>query len=177
MKALTDPLTGIANARALRYRFEDEADRGRRYGDSFSLLMMDLDGFKRINDTMGHQAGDAAIKEVGRLLATELRSKDFLSRYAGDEFVALLNVDPAEVRELVQRLQAAIDNHSFTFSGSNFLIGISIGSACFGADGESLDELLIAADRAMYADKARRKALIAASGEPQQAELIQYPIM
>jgi diguanylate cyclase (GGDEF)-like protein/putative nucleotidyltransferase with HDIG domain len=177
VKALTDPLTGIANARALRYRFEDEADRGRRYGDSFSLLMMDLDGFKRINDTLGHQAGDAAIKEVGRLLATELRSKDFLSRYAGDEFVALLHVDPTEVRELVQRLQAAIDNHSFTFSGSSFLIGISVGSACFGADGESLDELLIAADRAMYADKARRKALIAASGEPHAAELMQYPIM
>ncbi|HWN98100.1 MAG TPA: diguanylate cyclase [Blastocatellia bacterium] len=177
VKALTDPLTGIANARALRYRFEDEADRGRRYHDSFSLLMMDLDGFKRINDTQGHQAGDAAIKEVGRLLAAELRSGDFLSRYAGDEFVALLHIDPTEVRELVQRLQAAIDNHSFNFSGSQFLIGISVGWACFGADGESLDELLIAADRAMYADKARRKALIAAAEELQAAEVSQYPIM
>jgi diguanylate cyclase (GGDEF)-like protein/putative nucleotidyltransferase with HDIG domain len=177
VKALTDPLTGIANARALRYRFEDEADRARRYGDSFSMLMMDLDGFKRINDTQGHQAGDAAIKEVARLLAAELRSGDFLSRYAGDEFVALLHIDPTEVRELVQRLQAAIDNHSFNFSGSNFLIGISVGCACFGAEGESLDELLIAADRAMYADKARRKALIAGADESQGVELIQYPIM
>ncbi|HYV05471.1 MAG TPA: diguanylate cyclase [Blastocatellia bacterium] len=177
VKALTDPLTGIANARALRYRFEDEADRARRYGDTFSLLMMDLDGFKRINDTQGHQAGDSAIKEVARLLAAEVRPVDFLSRYAGDEFVALLHIGPVEVRELVQRLQAAIDNHSFNFSGSNFLIGISVGWACFGADGESLDELLIAADRAMYADKARRKALTARAEDPQGVELIQYPIM
>jgi diguanylate cyclase (GGDEF)-like protein len=176
-KALTDPLTGVANARALRYRFEDEAERARRYGDSFSLLMMDLDGFKRINDTHGHQAGDAAIKEVARLLSAQLRAADFLSRYAGDEFVALLHISPGEVRELVQRLQSAIDSHTFKINGSAFFTGISMGWACFGADGESLDELLISADRAMYADKARRKALIASPEEPHGAGLVQYPIM
>jgi diguanylate cyclase (GGDEF)-like protein/putative nucleotidyltransferase with HDIG domain len=176
-KALTDPLTGVANARALRYRFEDEAERARRYGDSFSLLMMDLDGFKRINDTHGHQAGDAAIKEVARLLSAQLRAADFLSRYAGDEFVALLHISSGEVRELVQRLQSAIDSHSFNVNGSAFFTGISMGWACFGADGESLDELLISADRAMYADKARRKALIAGPEESLGAGLMQYPIM
>jgi diguanylate cyclase (GGDEF)-like protein/putative nucleotidyltransferase with HDIG domain len=176
-KALTDPLTGVANARALRYRFEDEAERARRYGDSFSLLMMDLDGFKRINDTHGHQAGDAAIKEVARLLSAQLRAADFLSRYAGDEFVALLHISPGEVRELVQRLQSAIDSHTFKINGSAFFTGISMGWACFGADGESLDELLISADRAMYSDKARRKALIAGPEESLGAGLVQYPIM
>src|SRR5262249_16176927 len=92
--ALTDLLTGLPNARALRYRFEEEADGARRHKDSFSVVMMDLDGFKAVNDRLGHQAGDQLLKELGTLLQGQIRSSDFVSRYAGDEFVAILQVGP-----------------------------------------------------------------------------------
>jgi diguanylate cyclase (GGDEF)-like protein/putative nucleotidyltransferase with HDIG domain len=159
VKALTDPLTGLANARALRHTFEEMVSHAMRYGDSFSVLMMDLDGFKGINDALGHQAGDDVLREVARLLSGQIRSSDFLSRYAGDEFVALLQVSPGEVRELVLRLQKVLDKHNFGFRDSTVTLGISVGWASFGTDGNTLDELLLAADRAMYGDKFRRKAL------------------
>ncbi|HXI94170.1 MAG TPA: HD domain-containing phosphohydrolase, partial [Blastocatellia bacterium] len=133
--ALTDPLTGLANARALRLRFEQDADRARRYGESFALLMMDLDCLKKVNDTLGHSAGDIALRSVGGLLSNQLRSEDFLSRYAGDEFVALVKIGAVEVRELIQRLQQAVDNHKFGSDELSAVIGISVGWACFGTDG------------------------------------------
>jgi diguanylate cyclase (GGDEF)-like protein/putative nucleotidyltransferase with HDIG domain len=175
--ALTDSLTGLANARALRLRFEQDADRARRYGEIFALLMMDVDCLKKVNDTHGHGAGDATLRRVGGLLSHQLRSEDFLSRYAGDEFVALVRIGAVEVRELVQRLQQAVDDYKFGTGGSSTVIGISVGWACFGADGESIDELLLAADRAMYADKLRRKGVVSTSGDTQAAQPGQYRIM
>ncbi len=169
-RALTDSLTGLANSRALRLRFDQDADRARRYGESFALLMMDLDYLKKVNDTYGHDAGDAALRRVGGLLSHQLRSEDFLSRYAGDEFVALVQIGDVEVRELVQRLQQAVDDYKFGTGPSSMVIGVSVGWACFGADGESIDELLLAADRAMYADKLRRKAVVSISADTGPAQ-------
>ncbi len=174
VRALTDPLTGLANARALRLRFEHDADRARRYGESFALLMMDLDCLKKVNDTHGHDAGDTALRRVGGLLSHHLRSEDFLSRYAGDEFVALVQIGTIEVRELVQRLQQSVADYKIQTEGASTDIGISVGWACFGADGDSIDELLLAADHAMYADKVRRKRLVSISEDAQVAHLRQY---
>jgi len=131
---------------------------------------MDVDGLKKVNDTLGHSAGDDALRRMAGLLSHQLRSEDFLSRYAGDEFVALVHIEAVEVRELIQRLQQAIDSDKVGTAGSSAAIGISVGWACFGADGESIDELLLAADRAMYADKLRRKAVVV-SGDHSQADL------
>jgi diguanylate cyclase (GGDEF)-like protein/putative nucleotidyltransferase with HDIG domain len=175
--ALTDLLTGLPNARALRYRFEEEADRARRHRDGFSVMMMDLDGFKAVNDRFGHQAGDQLLRELSVLLLSHMRSADFVSRYAGDEFVAILQVGQEEVQELSQRIQREIDRHDFGFQGSKLFIGVSVGSASFGVDGETLDELLLAADRAMYADKARRKAVFAESNSLTTNDLGQYRVM
>lgn len=175
--ALTDLLTGLPNARALRYRFEEEADRARRHRDSFSVMMMDVDGFKAVNDKLGHQAGDQLLRELSVVLQSHLRSSDFVSRYAGDEFVAILQVGQEELQELAQRIQRSIDGHDFGFQGSKLFIGLSIGGASFGVDGETLDELLLAADRAMYADKARRKALFAESNSLTTSDLGQYRLM
>ena len=175
--ALTDLLTGLPNARALRYRFEEEADRARRHRDSFSVIMMDLDGFKAVNDKFGHQAGDQVLRELSVVLLSHLRSSDFVSRYAGDEFVAILQVGQEEVQELVQRIQRSIDRHDFGFQGSKLFIGLSVGGASFGMDGETLDELLLGADRAMYADKARRKALFAESNNRTTNDLDQFRLM
>jgi diguanylate cyclase (GGDEF)-like protein/putative nucleotidyltransferase with HDIG domain len=157
--ALTDLLTGLPNARALRYRFEEEGDRARRHRDTFSMLLMDLDGFKAVNDKLGHQAGDQVLKQLVGVMLAQIRSMDFLGRYAGDEFVVIMQAGPEEAREAALRLQKAIDKYDFGFNGARLTIGISIGCASFGMDGDTLDELLLAADRAMYSDKARRKGL------------------
>jgi diguanylate cyclase (GGDEF)-like protein len=98
---------------------------------------------------------------------SQLRVEDFLSRYAGDEFVALVHTGAVEARELIQRLQQAVDSYRIGTNGTSTSVGISVGWACFGADGESFDELLLAADRAMYTDKLRRKAMLAISGDLQ----------
>jgi diguanylate cyclase (GGDEF)-like protein/putative nucleotidyltransferase with HDIG domain len=175
--ALTDPLTGLANARALRLRFEQDAERARRHRESFALLMMDLDCLKRVNDILGHKAGDDALRQAASSLSSQFRPEDFLSRYAGDEFVALVQTGAIEVREVVRRLQRAVDNHRLGTDGSSLSIGISVGWACFGADGESIDELLLAADRAMYADKLRRKAVVSSSEDSGPPHLDQYHVM
>jgi len=177
INALTDSLTGLPNARALRYRFEEEADRARRHRDSFSVVMMDLDGFKTVNDRLGHQAGDQLLRQLTVLLLSNVRSSDFVGRYAGDEFVAILQVSQDEAQELAQRLQRVVDQHDFGFSGSKLFIGVSVGWASFGVDGETLDELLLAADRAMYSNKARRKALFAESHSLTTNDLGQYRMM
>jgi diguanylate cyclase (GGDEF)-like protein/putative nucleotidyltransferase with HDIG domain len=175
--ALTDLLTGLPNARALRYRFEEESDRARRHRDVFSVVMMDLDGFKAVNDRLGHQAGDHLLKELSNLLLSQIRSSDFIARYAGDEFVAILQAGPEEAKEAVQRIQRGVDRHDFGFGASKLFIGVSAGWACFGEDGNTLDELLLAADRAMYADKSRRKTLIAESRNTNTSDLSQYRVM
>ncbi|PYP86451.1 MAG: hypothetical protein DMF61_13280 [Blastocatellia bacterium AA13] len=174
--ALTEPLTGLPNARALRHRFEEEADRARRHSDSFSVVMMDLDGFKAVNDRLGHQRGDALLKELARVLSTHIRSSDFISRYAGDEFVAILQVGSDEVNELIHRIQKEVDKYDFRIIDSTVSVGLSVGWGTFGTDGETLDELLLAADRAMYADKAKRKAIMNAESA-KRADVGSYRVM
>jgi diguanylate cyclase (GGDEF)-like protein/putative nucleotidyltransferase with HDIG domain len=175
--ALSDLLTGLPNARALRQKFEESANRARRFNLPFSILMMDLDGFKAINDTLGHQTGDRVMKEVAQVLARQIRASDFLGRYAGDEFVAILHIDQDGARELVHRLQRMVDNHDFGFKQAGIGIGVSIGWASYSVDGDTLDELLLAADRAMYSDKLRRKAALAETPPPDDLEPIVSQVM
>ncbi|HEU4386817.1 MAG TPA: HD domain-containing phosphohydrolase, partial [Blastocatellia bacterium] len=111
--ALTDPLTGLPNARALRYRFEEQVEIAKRHRDSFCIVMMDLDGFKGVNDTLGHQAGDQLLREVGKFISSQMRASDLLSRYGGDEFVALLPLAPDEVPDVVWRIQRSVDRRDF----------------------------------------------------------------
>ncbi|GAB4500996.1 MAG: hypothetical protein Fur0035_05370 [Anaerolineales bacterium] len=90
MQALSDTLTGLPNRRALDRRLEGEASRAMRYGRSFAVLMMDLDGFKAINDSWGHSVGDQVLHEVARFLSASARASDFLARYGGDELTMIL---------------------------------------------------------------------------------------
>jgi diguanylate cyclase (GGDEF)-like protein/putative nucleotidyltransferase with HDIG domain len=175
--ALADSLTGLPNARALRHRFEEEADRARRHSDGFSVVMLDVDGLKSINHQLGHEVGDSLLRDLGRLFASHVRSSDFVTRYAGDEFVAILQAGPEEALDLARRLQRLIDQKDFGQPPALTRVGISVGCSSFGADGISLDELLIAADRAMLADKARRKAAVARSQDTGKLFLDQYRIM
>jgi diguanylate cyclase (GGDEF)-like protein/PAS domain S-box-containing protein len=159
-----DPLTGLFNRR----RFEEELRRQlaytRRYGNGGALLMMDLDRFKQINDELGHAAGDEALRHVAELLSDNLRASDtvardvdpMIARLGGDEFVVLLpEADGGGAQAVAERLAAAIGEASLKVDGREIELRISIGVATFDGDGIPPEqELLAAADRAMYLAKA-----------------------
>lgn len=157
--ALTDVLTGLPNGRYLTMRFDEEVSRARRMGRSFQVMMLDLDDFKIVNDTYGHKVGDKMLREIARIIQAQLREYDFLARYAGDEFVAVVQeLVGSQVEELRTRIESAVAQFSLHVRGDNRArVGISIGTATFGADGETLDQLLVAADQAMYRVKSSRK--------------------
>lgn len=158
--ALTDPLTGLPNARYLALRFEEEAARARRTDRTFQIVMMDLDEFKNVNDTYGHKAGDKMLREVAHIIQGQLREYDFLARYGGDEFVALVQeVVGAQVEELCTRIECAVSKFSLGVGRNRFArVGISVGTATFGIDGNTLDQLVVAADHEMYRMKSTHRS-------------------
>jgi diguanylate cyclase (GGDEF)-like protein len=157
--ALTDPLTGLPNARYIALRFDEEASRARRNGRPFQVVMLDLDDFKIVNDTFGHKVGDKMLREMGRIIQTQLREYDFLARYAGDEFVAIVQeLVGNQVEDLRYRIEKAVKEYSLHVRGvGQARVGISVGTATYGIDGETLDQLLVAADQAMYRAKSCHK--------------------
>jgi len=157
--ALTDVLTGLPNARYLALRFEEEVSRARRTGRPFQVVMLDLDDFKIVNDTFGHTVGDKMLREMARIIQTQLREYDFLARYAGDEFVLVVQeLVGSQVEDLRTRIENAVSQFSLHVRlDHRARVGISIGTATYGSDGETLDQLLIAADRAMYQVKSSHK--------------------
>lgn len=157
--ALTDVLTGLPNARYLALRFEEEVSRAHRTGRSFQVVMLDLDDFKIVNDTFGHKVGDKMLREMARIIQAQLREYDFLARYAGDEFVAVVQeLVGSQVEELRARIENAVAQFSLHIRADRRAqVGISIGTATYGNDGETLDQLLIAADQAMYSVKSSHK--------------------
>lgn len=158
-RALTDPMTGLPNARSLQSQFEKEVARSTRKGTGFQVLMLDLDGFKAVNDTYGHKVGDQLLKGIAKVMLGQLRDYDFLARYAGDEFVAIIpETENRSVNELCSRIERAVENYELDVGGGNFAkVGVSLGAASFPQSGESLDQIMIAADKAMYRIKAFRK--------------------
>lgn len=157
--ALTDLLTALPNARALYIRFEEEAARARRTARSLHVIMLDLDEFKMVNDTFGHKTGDQLLREMAIALQAQLRDYDFLARYAGDEFVAVVqDLTTAQVDELCTRIEAAVGQFSLHIRLDEYArVGISVGAATYRVDGETLDQLLVCADQAMYAAKSDHK--------------------
>lgn len=157
--ALTDNLTGLPNSRYLYSFFDQERSRAERHGYPLAMMMLDLDGFKRVNDTYGHSVGDEILRQVSKVARAQLRSGDTLIRYAGDEFVAVLHrATPDVVIELKERMQEAIDNIAYEVRpGRIARVGVSIGYASYGQDGCSIDDLLEVADQRMYEDKLTRR--------------------
>ncbi|MEP7148340.1 MAG: diguanylate cyclase [Acidobacteriota bacterium] len=152
--ALTDPMTGLPNARSLQIHFDKEVKRASRSESSFQLLVMDLDGFKSVNDTHGHKAGDRMLKDIGAIIKAQLREYDFLSRYGGDEFVAIVpDTDSADVMELARRIEEAVNNFSLVVEDEVANVGVSVGTACYPIHGETFDQIIVSADKAMYLTK------------------------
>ena len=157
--ALTDPLTGLPNARYLSLRFEEEASRALRTDRPFQVVMLDLDEFKNVNDSYGHKVGDKMLREVASIIQRQLREYDFLARYAGDEFVAIVQeVASSEVAELCLRIENAVSKFSLSVGRERQArVGISLGTATFGVNGETLDQLVMAADDEMYRVKSNHR--------------------
>lgn len=166
--ALTDQLTGLPNARYMALRFDEEAARARRNARPFQVVMLDLDDFKIVNDTFGHKVGDKMLREMARIIQGQLREYDFLARYAGDEFVAIVQeLVGNQVEDLTQRIETAVSEFSLHVrGGGKARVGISIGTSTYAADGETLDQLLVAADQAMYRAKSGHKLDKIAKREP-----------
>ena len=156
--AMTDRLTGLPNLRAILKEFERVSNQARRSKKPFSLVMMDLDGFKNINDTLGHKMGDRYLEAVAKVMAEQLRTHEFLGRYAGDEFVAILpEASKKEIEPLLERIRMAVSGLLvLDENGGEARAGISIGVAEYELDGTTLETLMTAADTDMYEDKSQK---------------------
>ena len=160
--AITDELTGLYNRRHLLERLADEVRRGQRYGCGFSILFIDIDHFKAINDGYGHALGDRILAEMGRVLRRWARSSDLIGRYGGEEFVALLPMTDATAAErAADRLRTAVGEHSFA---RRKRLTVSLGIASYPADGQSPEDLLKRADAALYQAKKQGRNRTVVSG-------------
>jgi diguanylate cyclase (GGDEF)-like protein/putative nucleotidyltransferase with HDIG domain len=158
-QAFKDSLTGLANPRALQFQVARELGRARRTSAQFSLVLLDLDDFKIINDEHGHLAGDRALQEVARMLQQTTRPYDTCIRYGGDEFVVLLSsCGRPEAEEHRRRLQEAVAAISLCAEdGREITLRVSAGASVFPEDGDTYERLLARADRRMYRNKAESK--------------------
>jgi len=155
-QASSDALTGLANRREFDRRLEDEVARAQRYKTSVSLLMVDLDGFKEINDGYGHVAGDMVLQAVADLLRKQLRATDVPVRYGGDEFALVLpNTTKTEAYAVAEKLLWGLRNLRIAVDGPGVTLttSASVGVAAFGERAHTADALLDAADRALYEAK------------------------
>ncbi len=155
--AITDELTGLYNRRYFRKVFKDELKIAKRYRHSYGCLMMDVDHFKKVNDTYGHYAGDIILRKLGKLLKANSRESDIVARYGGEEFINLLpETDIVGASIVAEKLRAEIEAASIKVGEIEIKITVSIGISCFDAtkkDDPSTDQLISAADNALYKAK------------------------
>lgn len=156
--ALTDGLTGVFNRRYMEVRLDEEIHRSQRYGKRFSLILADVDHFKRINDTWGHATGDMVLQQISRMLVENLRETELVFRYGGEEFLVILPETPLQqALGVAQRLREAIEKHPLhPLDGATaFHVTLSAGVAEYPTHGADKLTLLSAADHALYLAKQR----------------------
>lgn len=154
-QSIRDPLTGLFNRRYLEESLSLEIQRGKRNNSPFSILMIDLDHFKRFNDTHGHEAGDIVLQALGRFLQRHIRGGDIACRYGGEEFTLVLPGTSLELaQQRAEELSAGVRTLHVDFSGSSLgPLSISAGVATFPTHGDGAETVLQAADRALYQAK------------------------
>lgn len=151
--SVTDSLTGLYNRRHIILRMEDEASQRKRYGGRFSIILGDIDFFKRINDTYGHDCGDIVLKRIAEILRENAREQDVLSRWGGEEFLILLPMTEMEgALTLAERMRSAIENGIIEYKGHTINVTITLGVAEH-QTGEHLDSAIKRADTALYLGK------------------------
>ena len=153
-QAIRDALTNLFNRRYLEETLDRELARAAREIYPLCIVMMDIDHFKSVNDTYGHEAGDLVLKSLAVTVTSQSRQGDFVCRYGGEEFVLVMpNISIETARERVVSLHRSITAQYIPFGRFNLNITVSMGISCFPAHGESKAELLRTADRALYAAK------------------------
>lgn len=170
--ALVDPLTELPNARAFYMILEQRIAEGQRMNrEELALISMDIDNFRQINDEYGHAIGDRVLASIAGVMRRELRQMDILSRYAGDEFVAIMPMASTQMAASVaERIRNAVESQKFTVrTGKTVEIRVSLGVGCFPEDGETSEELLTAAARKMQRNKHGRKNLLTLAEAPTSA--------
>jgi diguanylate cyclase (GGDEF)-like protein len=152
--ALLDPLTQLSNRHYLSHRFSEEISRAHRYHLNLSVILVDIDHFKMVNDVYGHRAGDEVLKRIARVIEREIRASDIAVRYGGDEILVIAtNTDDSSGRILAERMRGAIQEEQILAeSGSSIPITVSIGVATLLAS-EYMCELIDRVDRALYEAK------------------------
>ena len=172
--SLTDPLTGLPNRRSMFVHLSRELSRAERLKSDVAMIVMDIDGFKTINDTYGHNVGDHALREVALALQGALRPYDLCVRYAGDEFIVVLadcsrDAADAKKRELQQRVS---EIKLEVRAGKWLPLAVSAGASVFPADGTTYETLLADADQRMYRDKAARRGTLTTAAPLPPAEFL-----
>lgn len=158
--ATTDYLTGLANRVQFEKTLNSEISHATRTGESFSIFFMDLDGFKAVNDTLGHSAGDEVLCEVGHRMSTQIRTEDLLARFGGDEFGILLRQSGDDSTETIARRIIDTVSKPITLStGDTVTVGISIGISKYTNTDDSLATLLSHADDALYIAKQNKRSI------------------
>jgi diguanylate cyclase (GGDEF)-like protein/putative nucleotidyltransferase with HDIG domain len=153
-QATTDGLTGLYNHRAAQERLAEQLRLAERYSRNLSVIMMDVDFFKTINDRYGHQAGDFVLRYTGRLLRTECRDVDIPARYGGEEFMIILpEVHQEGAVVLAERIRKSISKEPIPYEDTEIPVSASFGVASFPDDARGQEELLVLADKAMYMSK------------------------
>ena len=152
--AVTDGLTGISNRPSVEKSLQIEFERSKRYNSPLSLIILDVDHFKDVNDTYGHQKGDEILIAFASLLKKACRANDIAARYGGEEFVMVLPQSNAQgAFKIAERVREEMMKTSFTGNESNFAVTVSCGVAEFNKDYESINKLIAAVDQALYEAK------------------------
>jgi diguanylate cyclase (GGDEF)-like protein len=153
--AATDALTGLANRRTFDARLNSEFQRAQRFSEPFALLLLDIDHFKDVNDTYGHQAGDEVLKSLARIFKKHTRDVDIAARYGGEEFIAILpESDEAKAHAVAERIRKAVAENPFLLPGGQAVpVTVSIGVACYPGCAANMDQIVAHADQAMYLAK------------------------
>jgi len=164
--AVTDGLTGISNRQSVEKSLQIEFERSKRYNSPLSLILLDVDHFKDVNDTYGHQKGDEILIAFAALLKKACRANDIAARYGGEEFLMILPQSNAQgAFKIAERVREEMMKISFTGNESNFAVTVSCGVAEFNKDYESINKLITVADRALYEAKngGRNKTILGKS--------------
>jgi diguanylate cyclase (GGDEF)-like protein len=165
-EATIDPLTGLYNRRHLEQVMKREMSFAQRGGHAVSAILVDLDRFKQLNDTLGHGAGDTALRAVGQFLRSRLRAYDIACRYGGDEIVVIVpGADAPAATALAEQLRLGIEQLAVIDSGNAVSLTASLGVASFPQDGMTLEAILQSADAALYRAKAEGRNRVGRAGD------------
>lgn len=152
--ASSDPLTGLPNRRYFDDAIDREIARSKRHKTSLSLVLLDLDHFKSVNDNYGHVAGDEVLKAFASLVLERTRRNDFVARYGGEEFAMLVtDTDQKGLSVLCENIRSAVEDHRFSSGSSTIPVTVSMGAAHYGPETQTAAELIEAADRNLYRAK------------------------